>query len=235
MDIKEAVILAGGKGTRLRSVTMNKIPKGLTEIQGKPILEWELEWLAREGVNHVVLAIGHLADKIEAHFDGTYEGEHGTIDIDISVEHDKLGSGGAFKQASEKLTGDRTYVLNGDVLCNTSLTRMKQIHARTEAKATMLLVNMTSPYGIVKRDNYMITSFVEKPLLDVQIHAGLDIIEQEVFKMFPTKGQMEDTVFVQLANKNKFASYLISNDDFWMSVDTEKDFKKANDLWTGLD
>jgi len=234
MKVTEAVILAGGKGTRLRSITLNKIPKGLTEIQEKPILEWELEWLAREGVNHVVLAIGHLSDKIQEHFDGEYRSNYGEVEIEISLEEEKLGSGGAFKQATQRLTTDRTYVLNGDVMCNTSLSRMRQIHEQSKAKATMLLVNMTSPYGIVQRDNFMITSFIEKPRLDVQIHAGLDIIERSIFEQFPDHGQMEDTIFVELAKKNQFASYLMSNDEFWMSIDTEKDYSLANDNWSGI-
>ena len=84
MEVTEAVILAGGAGTRLRSITMNKIPKGLTKIQGKAILEWEMEWLAREGVNHVVLAVGHLANKISRGFGKSYSSQYGgSIKIEI--------------------------------------------------------------------------------------------------------------------------------------------------------
>ena len=114
--VKEAVILSGGSGTRLRSVTQNKIPKAMTKIKGHSILEWQLKWLSREGVSHVVLAIGHLSDQIQSFIGDSYSSKYGDIKISYSVETEKLGTGGAFKQASNLLIDNQCYILNGDVI-----------------------------------------------------------------------------------------------------------------------
>jgi len=91
VEVTEAIILAGGKGTRLRSVTLNKIPKGLTNIKDKAILEWELQWLAREGVSRVIFAVGHLSESVENHFQSNYNSDFGDVEIIISVEKEKTG------------------------------------------------------------------------------------------------------------------------------------------------
>lgn len=235
MEVKEAVILSGGQGTRLRSITENNFPKSLTKIKDKPIIEWELEWLAQYGINHAILAIGHLSEKIINHLGDTYHTKHGDIDISYSIEKSKLGTGGAFKLASNYITKKSIYVLNGDIMCNANLHNMNKIHFSNKAKATMMLVNMTSPYGIVNTNSgHQITQFLEKPRLDIQINAGLSIIEHDVISNFPDKGQMEDTIFVELTNKGLFYAYLLPNDNFWMSIDTEKDYIVANQSWNGI-
>ncbi len=230
----EAIILAGGKGTRLRSVTMNMIPKGLTPIQEKPILLWELEWLAREGIRSAILATGHLSEEIEKALGNQVETPYGTVDLQYSVEKEKLGSGGAVKLASELVSAEKTLILNGDVLTNAPLTPLFDLHKEKQVLATMLGVNMVSPYGIIHHKDNLIIKYEEKPRLDVPIHGGVDLFETDVLSRFPTKGQMEETIFVELVQERMFAFYLIPNDQFWMSIDTQKDFELANKTWTGL-
>ncbi|MHA2091609.1 MAG: nucleotidyltransferase family protein, partial [Candidatus Kariarchaeaceae archaeon] len=147
----------------------------------------------------------------------------------------KLGSGGAFKLASEQISSSRCYVINGDIMCNSNLTDMVTLHNESKALATMFLVPMRSPYGVVEVKNSFITKFVEKPLLpSVHIHGGINIIEQKIFGRFPDKGQMEDTIFVELAAENKFAAYIGDKNAFWDSIDSEKDFENANINWPGI-
>lgn len=234
MDINEAIILAGGKGTRLRSVTMNEIPKGLVKIQEKAILRWEIEWLAKHGVRRVILAIGHLSDKIIGEFGKVVGTPYGEVDVKYSIEKEKLGSGGAVKQASEFILGNACFIINGDILSNANLTDLIEIHNKNRSKATMLLVKMRSPYGVVETKGNLISKFVEKPLLPITIHSGIDIINKEIFIEFPEKGQMEDTIFVELANREEFYVYRADENTFWNSIDTEKDFKDANEKWPGL-
>ena len=124
MNVSEAIILAGGKGKRMRSITEDKIPKSLTMIQSKSILEWELIWLAREKVTHVILATGHLSYVIEKQMGNEYSCNFGKIDLTYSREKEKLGSGGAVKLASEQLTTDFSYLVNGDILSNANLENM---------------------------------------------------------------------------------------------------------------
>jgi NDP-sugar pyrophosphorylase family protein len=234
MDINEAIILAGGKGTRLRSVTLNEIPKGLVKIQEKAILQWEIEWLAKYGVKKVVLAIGHLSDKIIAEFSDKINTPHGDVILKYSIEKEKLGSGGAIKQASQFIEGKACFIINGDILSDAKLNDLIELHKNNQSKATMLLVNMRSPYGVVETSGNKITKFVEKPLLPIMIHSGIDIINKEIFSEFPDRGQMEDTIFVDLANRDEFFVYTADKDTFWKSIDTEKDFKEANETWPGL-
>lgn len=232
--VSEAIILAGGKGKRMRTVTQDRIPKSLTIIQNRPILYWELDWLAREGVTHAILATGHLSEEIEKDVGVEYQSKFGKIDISISLEKEKLGSGGAVKLASSKISSDRAYIINGDILCNSSLEPMQKIHSVENANATMFLTKMRSPYGVVLSSQNKITEFKEKPLLDVYIHGGIDIIEVEQFNRFPNKGQMEDTIFIDFVNENAFASYKAPESNFWMSIDSEKDFDTANNDWPGI-
>ncbi len=234
MAVKEALILVGGKGTRLRSITNDSIPKTLAKIQNRPILEWELEWLVREGFRHAILATGHLSEKIQMAFGKEFETQFGSISLDYSIEREKLGSGGAVRLASELVTEQRVLVMNGDVLTDINLKPMKAIHKNLGKLATMLGVNMVSPYGIVHSENGLITKFEEKPVLDYIIHGGIDIIEKDVLERFPKKGQMEDTIFVELVEQGDFAIYTPKNHFFWMSIDTHKDFQTANEKWSGL-
>ena len=234
MDIYEAIILAGGKGTRLRSVTMNEIPKGLVKIQEKAILQWEIEWLAKYGVRRVVLAVGHLSEKIIGEFGEILVTPYGKVEVKYSIEREKLGSGGAIKQASNMILGDACFIINGDILSNANLNNLIDTHTNNQSKATMLLVKMRSPYGVVETEGNLISKFVEKPLLPIEIHSGIDIINKEIFFEFPEKGQMEDTVFVELANRDEFYVHRADEETFWNSIDTEKDFKEANDKWPGL-
>jgi len=235
MKVKEAVILSGGSGTRLRSVTNDNIPKSLTKIKGLSILEWEFEWLSREGVSHIVLAVGHLSDKIKSYFGDNYTSKFGKVQISYSLEKEKLGTGGAFKQASKLLNDDQTYILNGDILCKTDLSLMNKTHFENNAKATMMLVNMISPYGIVSKNKKgIITGFLEKPKLDLQINGGLSILKRELYDKCPDKGQLEDTLYVELTKTYDFYSYSLPHSNFWMSIDNEKDYILANQSWNGI-
>ena len=233
-NLSEAVILCGGKGKRLRSVTLNEIPKVLVPIQNKSILTWELDWLLREGIDHVILAVGHLGDNIKKQFGSEYSSDFGSMSIDYSFEKEKLGSGGAFKQASQQIGSKKCLVFNGDVITNSSLLDMLALHNSTNALATMYLVRMRSPYGVVETSDSFITKFQEKPLLNHYIHGGIDIIESTLFERFPDKGQMEDTIFVDIANEGKFAGYKAKENEYWQSIDSEKDFDVANNNWMGL-
>ena len=235
MLVKEAVILSGGSGTRLRSVTQNKIPKAMTKIKGLSILEWQLQWLSREDVSHIVFAVGHLFENIQSYFGSSYSSKYGDIDISYSIEKEKLGTGGAFKATKNLLSENDVYVLNGDIMCNTNLSIMNNIHFNNNALATMMVYNMISPYGIVKiNDKNLIYDFVEKPQLDIPINAGLSIISKDIIDRFPDKGQMETTIFRELTKEQKFYSYLVPNENFWMSIDTEKDYIIANESWNGV-
>ena len=95
----------------------------------------------------------------------------------------------------------------------------------------MLTTFMKSPYGIVKTENHNITKFEEKPILDVLIHAGIDLVNYDVLCKFPEAGQMEDTIFPELAKARTFGHCVLANTNYWRSIDTEKDYIAANRDW----
>ncbi|MCG3217384.1 MAG: nucleotidyltransferase family protein [Candidatus Heimdallarchaeota archaeon] len=232
-----AIILAGGRGTRLRSVTGTELPKGLTEIKGKSILEWQFEWLSIYGIKHVILAIGYLAEVIEERFGSSYRTDNGVeIKLDYSVETEKLGSGGAISFAKRFVQNETFLIVNGDILTNYNLLEMFSVHKKHGKLATMALSQMRSPYGVVNfnKETGQITNFVEKPLLDTYIHAGVDFVETKALDRFPEKGQMEDTIFIEMSQEQNFFSYCLKKTDYWQSIDTHKDYETANNNWKGL-
>jgi len=231
VSITEGIILCGGKGTRITSVTKNNIPKPLIKINGKSILEWQLELLGKFGIDHVVLATGHLADKISKKLGYSMKVGDMKIELSYSYEKEKLGSGGGIKQASSQISSSDIIILNGDILTNADITPLLQIHSNMKFDITMLLANMISPFGVAKLENQLIVDFLEKPKLDVPIHAGIDIVNTKIIKRFPDKGQMEDTIFVDIVKERKMGYFLMSDSTYWRSIDTEKDYLSAKNDW----
>jgi mannose-1-phosphate guanylyltransferase len=156
-----ALILAGGKATRLRPLTF-ATPKALTPILGRPFLEHVLAWLRRHDVRDVTLLLGHMAGPIRDHFgDGRAFG----VSLSYVSEETPLGSGGAIKQLEHELTAP-FFAINGDIYTDLDLQEMADRHARSGAEVTMALVPVDDPsqYGVVDLDRRgRIRRFVEKP------------------------------------------------------------------------
>ncbi|MHA1552059.1 MAG: nucleotidyltransferase family protein [Candidatus Heimdallarchaeaceae archaeon] len=232
----DAIILCGGLGTRIRTVTQDSYPKTMIPIAGKTILEWEMSWLRKYDVKHAILAVRHLADYIEEQFGNTYSTDYGTIEVSYSKEKEKLGSGGAVRQANEFVGSKETIIVNGDIMTNFDLGEMNSYHAKVGAMGTIATSKMRSPFGIVDTDgDNTILQFREKPILDHWIHAGVDTFKSELLKDFPEKGQMEETIFVSLAEEKRLKAFKIDPKYFWRSIDNPKDLQDASKEWKGLD
>lgn len=221
----KALILAGGLGERLRPYT-EKVPKPLLEVAGKPILFWQIEWLKKHNVDSIVLAVGYLGEKIEETIgDGSQFG----VKVDYSYEKEKLGTGGAIKNAKSYLEDTKKFfVINGDIITNINLTKLSD-KVENGVLGGIAVVPLPSPYGIIKFDETtgVIRSFVEKPKLpDYWINAGIYILKKEIFDMLPDKGDIEKTAFPKLAEEKKLIAVPF-NDVYWKSVDTHKDIKEA--------
>ena len=221
----KALILAGGLGERLRPYT-EKIPKPLLEVADKPILFWQIEWLKKHNVNNIVLAVGYLGEKIEETIgDGSQFG----VKVEYSYEKEKLGTGGAIKNARSYLEDSKKFfVINGDIITNINLTKLSD-KVENGVIGGIAVVPLPSPYGIIKFDEAtgVIKSFVEKPKLpDYWINAGIYILKREIFDMLPDKGDIEKTTFPKLAEEKKLIAVPF-NDVYWKSVDTHKDIKEA--------
>lgn len=228
---REAIILCGGQGSRLSSLTKDQIPKALVKISGRSILEWQFDLYIRHNVNHVVLAVGYLHEIIKETMGNQFVTDNGSVDISYSLEKEKLGSGGAIKHASQYISNEAFFISNGDILTDVNLEHLKEVHEKMNADISMLLTNMQSPYGVVEIDGAKVIDFIEKPRLSIPIHAGFDILSLELIPRLPFKGQIEDTLFINVAREKRMAYFLMDNSVFWMSIDTVKDFHRANKLW----
>ena len=178
----QALILAGGQGTRLRPLT-STIPKPVVPLVGRPFISYMLEWLRSHGVDDVILGCGHMADGVRGVLG---DGESLGIRLRYIEEPEPLGTGGALKFA-EDLLDERFFMLNGDVLTDIDLTAELAQHEQTGALATLALIPVEDPsaYGLVplNPDN-SVREFIEKPGAEQTetdlINAGAYIIERRV-------------------------------------------------------
>ena len=219
----KAAILAGGYGKRLRPLT-DKIPKNLVPINGKPIIQWQIEWLKHYGVKEFILLTGYLGDVLEREMgDGSKLG----VKIVYCREKEPLGTGGAILNAADYLRNEDIFIVaNGDILSNIDVSRM---NLGNNMIGGIALVPLPSPYGVIEVDNnMMIRGFLEKPLLyDKWINGGVYIFTSEIFNYLPNKGSIEHETFPFLAKKGYLKGFPFT-DVFWMSIETMKDVEMAS-------
>ncbi len=215
----EAIVLTGGPGERLRPLTQER-PKPMVEVHGKPILEYVVGWLARQGVEHLIVACSYRHEVIQDYFrNGTDWG----IRITYSVEDEPLGRGGAFKKASTALDdATETFLgMNGDILTDLELGPLVQKHEASEILATLVVTPLTSPYGVVDLDGDRVIGFREKPVLPFWVNSGIYVFSRGIIPSLPDCGDHEVLTFPRLAREGLLAAY--PSNAFWRTVDTAKD------------
>lgn len=219
-----ALLLAGGKGERLRPYTADR-PKPMVPVNGKPLLEMQIEWLRGNGVDHFILLCGYLHNVIEDHFG---DGRRWDVSIDYCVEDSPLGRGGAFKTGFAKVPASERFVIgtNGDNINTQDLRPMLEAHRSGNAQVTDMLTQLRSPYGIADlSEDDRIVGFREKPLLPYWLNAGVYVIERSCFARFPDLGDHEDTTFPELAAEGSLLAF--RSTAYWKAVDTVKDLTDA--------
>jgi mannose-1-phosphate guanylyltransferase len=225
----QALILAGGEGTRLRPLT-ETIPKPVIPLVGRPFISFMIDWLRGHGVDDVVLACGFMADDVRAVL-----GDGGVLEVRLRyIEEPKpLGTGGALKFA-EELLDERFLMLNGDVLTDIDLTAVIEQHARTHATATLALYPVEDPsaYGLVRlNDDRSVSEFIEKPSpeqIDTNlINAGAYVLERRVLDSMPPAGtnvSIERDVFPTLVGDGLYG-YAASG--YWLDIGTPDRYLQA--------
>jgi D-glycero-alpha-D-manno-heptose 1-phosphate guanylyltransferase len=182
-----AIILAGGLGTRLRSVVPD-VPKPMALIQDKPFLAYLLDYLATQGMTRITLSIGYLGEKIQHYFRSSYA----DMAIDYVVEDIPLGTGGAIVNALHHLNVEQPlFVINGDTFVELDYQRMFDLHSKND-RLTMGLCYMPdcSRYGRVTVSDGLITAFEEKGRsVPGLINAGVYLIHPDLFKSFTLPDQ----------------------------------------------
>ena len=224
----QALILAGGQGTRLRPLT-ESVPKPVLPLAGRPHIAYVIDWLQGHGVDDVVVSCGHLADAVRVALDGI----DGGPSVSFAEEPEARGTAGAIRFAEDQL-GDRFLVLNGDVLCDLDLSAMVAQHESKGAAATIALYPVDDPsaYGLVRRtEDGEITDFLEKPdpaEIDTdEINAGAYFLERSVLDLIPPDQavSIEREVFPRLVGEGLYGRRL---DGYWMDIGTPDRFLQAS-------
>lgn len=226
-----ALILAGGKGERLRPLT-DTLPKPMVQVCGKPILLHQIEWLKAAGVTDVVFLAGYLWETIQDYFgDGTDFG----IRAHYSVEDAPLGRGGAIRNGFPLVPEEEetVVVLNGDVITNEAFVALAARHqekkrADSSYLATIMVVPFVSPYGLVdmnSRDD--VVGFREKVEMAHWINAGVYLFDRRIVSELPELGDHETETFPRLAQEGKMSA--LKSRAFWRSVDSFKDLREAEE------
>ena len=224
-----ALILAGGKGERLRPLT-DAMPKPMVELNGRPILWHQVIRLRDAGVTDVVFLVGYLGEMVADYFgDGSAFG----IRAHYSHERTPLGRGGALRQGMAMLSGGGEPVIatNGDVVTDADLAELLTDYQRRRATnpthcASILTVPMASPYGIVDTDGTgLVSGFREKAMLPHAINGGVYVLSPDIQALLPEVGDHEVTTFPALAATGRMSAVL--SQEFWRSVDSPKDLREA--------
>lgn len=222
----EAIVLAGGLGTRLRSAVPD-LPKCMAAIQDRPFLEYLLDSLINGGVTDVIFSVGYKSDFIQNHFKSSYK----SCNIQYAIEETLLGTGGAIKNAIQFAKGEQVVVVNGDSLILTNLQEQLALHQSNNADVTFALKPMESPsrYGTIDlNEENKVLAFNEKlPLEFGLINAGCYIFKSEVFKGLdlPEKFSIENDFFQYQVNSLSFYGY--KTEGFFLDIGIPADFKKA--------
>ncbi|HLM16843.1 MAG TPA: NDP-sugar synthase [Acidimicrobiia bacterium] len=234
----KAIVLVGGEGTRLRPLTYTT-PKPLLPIANQPFLKRQLAWLARYGVDEVVLSLGYLPDAFEQHFP---EGRFGDVVLHYAVEDHPLGTAGAIRFAAQGLD-ERVVVCNGDVLTTLDLGKLVDFHDARGAEATICLTKVADPsaFGVVPtRHDGEVVAFVEKPPKAKAptnwINAGTYVLEPSVLQRIPERltVSIERETFPRMLEEPS-RMYAMASDAYWIDIGSPEKYLQAHaDVLAGV-
>ena len=213
----KAIILAGGRGKRLRPIT-DYVPKPLIPIKNIPIIEWQIKYLKKFGISEIIVCSGYKTKMIENYLNNKKLG----IKITFSVEDKPLGTGGAIKKAGKKIKDKSFLVINGDIITNIDL---KKLIKKNNAIAA---IQLRTKFGILQTDKDKIMKFDEKKEIEnLWMNAGIYHLNKETLKELPIVGDIEKTLFPDYAKKEKLSTIKFTNSK-WYSIDSFKDIEECS-------
>lgn len=224
----ECIVLAGGLGTRLRSVVQD-MPKCMAPVNGQPFLKYIFDYLERQLCNRVVLSLGHKHEQITEWL----QTQHRAFVVDYVTEHEPLGTGGGIQLAMKMAKDPNVFVLNGDTFFDVSLKELATYHGECNAETTVALKLMKNfdRYGIVKTgDDGAITSFEEKKHCDEgYINGGIYCINRISFlnRNLPEKFSFEKDYLEVFVQDKKFYGYPC--DAYFIDIGIPADYYQAGD------
>jgi len=224
--ITECIVLAGGLGTRLRSVVADK-PKCMAPVGDVPFIDYLLRYLLKEGMTHVVLSLGHLSDQVIAYI----ESNEWTLKVDFVIEEEPLGTGGAIMNALDELEEDEFFIMNGDTLFNVDLFDYSNWHQEKGSKLSLALKPMRQfdRYGSVQLgENNKITAFLEKQYCEEGlINGGIYVANREYLEglHLPEKFSFEkDVLETQVKAGNVYG---FESDSYFIDIGVPADYERA--------
>ncbi len=226
----KAVILAGGLGTRLRPYTKS-LPKPMLPLGGKPILEYEIEWVRKNGIKEIVLCVSYLRNKIEDYFG---DGKKFGVKIEYAISKKPLATAGQLKTA-EKFIDDTFVCLYGDSIYNFSLRNMIKHHKKSRANVTMSLFDyrFNLKYGVIDtKKSGQVTTWNEKPEFSAKINIGCYVMEPEVLKLIPKNKEygMDDVIRKVLSRKKKVSS--VTSKNGFIDIGDKDTYEKTNEEYS---
>ncbi|WP_326694770.1 NDP-sugar synthase [Streptomyces sp. NBC_01766] len=232
----EAILLVGGKGTRLRPLTVNT-PKPMVPAAGVPFLTHQLARARAAGIDHIVLATSYLAEVFEPHFgDGSALGLH----LEYVTEVEPLGTGGAIRNVAGRLRsepGEPVLIFNGDILTGLDIEALVTTHETSGADVSLHLTKVEDPraFGLVPTDDTgRVTAFLEKPqtpeeIVTDQINAGAYVFTRSVIDTIPTGRpvSVERETFPQLLRSGAHLQGMVDS-TYWLDLGTPQAFVRGS-------
>lgn len=222
----DVIILAGGRGTRLKDITKD-IPKVMVEFNKIPLLEHTFKYLEQFKVNNIILAVGYKSEYIERYFGDRYNG----MNIIYSRENEALDTGGATKQAITYSNEENVIVMNGDLILNVNLEELYNTHINQDGiEATLTIKEMQnySRFGTVISNENIVQEFKEKEYMKIgDINVGVYVINKEKFIQENTEKifSIERKYFKKLAKSGKI--YVYRYNDVFLDIGIESDYNAA--------
>lgn len=214
------MILAGGRGERLRPVT-DYLPKPLVPLANVPIIEWQVGWLRGQGIRKIVVCAGYRAGQIE-----NYVASRRMRGVIVSAEPSPLGTGGAIRRAEAHVRGGSAVVVNGDVITD--------IRAGALAPDTVAAVPLRTQYGVLEPDGDLVSAFREKgEVPGLWMNAGVYRLSRATMRAMPRKGDAESTLFARMAARGRLRMARFAGAR-WRSVDSHRDLAEASAAVEGI-
>ena len=228
--LNTAIILAGGMGTRLKTI-ISDLPKPMAPIMNVPFLTYQLNYLKHFGIKKVIFSVGYLSEKIIAHYNQSFE----NISIEYSIEKNPLGTGGGIRMAMSNLNEDLVLILNGDSFFDLNLEQFYNLHLEQKADFSLALryVNNSERYGNIEfNSSNQITSFIEKNQLNQSgyINAGVYILSKKLY-LQNTKPDINFSIEKDFFEKqlNQLIIKGFEFKDYFIDIGIPEDYLKAQD------
>jgi NDP-sugar pyrophosphorylase family protein len=219
------VILAGGKGTRLRPYT-NILPKPLLPVGERPVIEILIKQLHDCGFDRVTLALGHMAHLFKAVLG---DGEKFGLKVEYAVEDSPLGTSGPLSKISG--LDEPFLVCNGDVLTNFDFSGLMEFHRSREACMTIASHKrrVEIDYGVVRRSGAELVRYVEKPSIDYEVSMGIYAFDPRILRYIPDDSHLDFPDLVRILMDNEEKVLIHTFDGIWFDLGRIEDFQRVQD------